>query len=422
MERVTLEVGSQTSQHLMEKPHSAASLKAINTATQTAKTNRRGELLFIQQVVRVCKSKGGSSARIKLEGIEVQISFPRSTLESGEARGFTSRSQSARPADMDSPPNRSGRAPRTPHRSEHDVHRVAVHREKREHRELSRTSHGQFAQAPAAAELPLPTPKPLDEKKMLNEASVKQIVEVTGLEFSLCERALAVADGDTTKATSSLLDEMQQQVEMERQQQTARQAEAHAVLVAQKHAAHADHQAAARKAQKAAAQLQADAQKAQEADELQLLAEAQKVQRTLAANTANKAKQAAANAKQLAVKAADKLANKEMEAARVATAEAKMVEAKIAIAPPAPTPTQTRSTGSANTAVTPNGQQHIHSRAPLAKPYSRSTLSGPARPRTTPIPIAEASASPAPPPKQPKPAILPKEPKPVAPDPGSSTD
>jgi hypothetical protein len=419
MERTTLDAESQISQHLLEKPHSAASLKAINTATQTA---RKNELLLIKQLMGMYKSKGSPSARIKVNEIEVQTSFARSTLESGEVRGLTARSQSARPADMDSPPNWSARAPRTPHRSEHDVHRAAAHREKREQRELSRTSLGQSAHAPAAAELPLPTPKPLDEKKTLNEASVKQIVEVTGLEFSLCERALAVADGDTTKATSSLLDEVQQQVEMERQQQTGQQAEAHAVLVAQKNAAHAAHQAAARKAQKAAAQLQADAQKAQKADELQLLTEAQKVQRTLAANTANKAKQAAANAKQLAVKAAVKVANKEMEAARVATAEAKMAEAKMAIAPPAPIPAQTRSTGTANTAATPNGQQHIHSRAPMAKPYSRTTLSGPARPRTTPIPIAEASASLAPPPKQPKPAVLLKEPNPVSPDPGSSTD
>ena len=143
--------------------------------------------------------------------------------------------------------------------------------------------------------------------------------------------------------------------------------------------------------------------------EMQLKADALKEKR--------EAKEAAENAVMLASKAKQAAAS----AAKTAADKAARAKQQIAInaEKAAREPAATRSA-----AVTShNNHYNMPTRNTLSGTATPRITSGPVRrPKTAPIPNAEASASSAPPPKPPKPAILPKEPKPVAPDPGSSID
>ena len=402
MSRGHFERESENSLRLSEKPHSAVTRNAIRPATHVAKANKLGALLLFKQVVKVGRSSGCSSASIKVNEIEVNVSFARE--EPGEVRGrWTSRAQSAEPADGEyllgrfrtpackprkqSAQDNATREPRKP--SAHDAQRSADFRNRR-----SLTSPGQSAPpldqiapppglsglsalppaiSPSAEispteKLPPPTLSPLEKESMVRKLNVQQIVEVTRAHYSHAEQALDAADGDVANATSLLLDQAMQQEKLI--------ADAKRVATQQKAAQQAAAQQAAADKEKREAKAATREAKAA-AETAALLRDSQLAAVAKQAGTKLAAERTAADLK--AKSAADTAANREKQLA--ANAEAKAAAAKTPKLPPA-----TRSAAAAS---------HNHY-------LPRTTLSGTAKPRT-PIPIPEASVSSASPPETSKP-------------------
>mmetsp|Transcript_10182 Transcript_10182/g.23638 ORF Transcript_10182/g.23638 Transcript_10182/m.23638 type:complete len:221 (-) Transcript_10182:23-685(-) len=205
-----------------------------------------------------------------------------------------------------------------------------------------------------------------------------------------------MASGDVDKAITSLLDEVQQQEEFERQlavkaAKVAQEAqEAQAAQVAKVKAAQAAQAVQPVKAkQKAATQKTTAAALLREAERAQLSMQvaaklaaekmaAEKKARSVAANAENREKQLAANAVGVAAKAKAKEAEK-----KVPTATA-MVEAEVTTAMPVPK----HATRSSDTPVMQTAQhleQLNQGRAQRAAPSSRKTISGPNSPKPPPF-------------------------------------